>query len=288
MTPGRPRKTRVPGSGDKLRCCLEIFGRAWGKNRQAENHVSRDTRWTRCGLPKSVNTVAEDVRCGIPSDRLAGYAAYFGIPIELLADQGRASNDEALLAALFAAREEAVTPQFALWKNLGADFRRQYCADNTDAYMASLLQVLRGVHLLHLLYPPAREIHRGCLQIRGVDGQALNGRGSLFHQGEALPFVAGVSRFGGNLHLTCHFRDSRLLGRLMTEDPLRHFALSRRKPFYLDWLGVGDCLSGPATCAFMQCHTERLEAVKGQNPDELFRQSCLAVRRQAGPVPGDP
>ncbi|WP_300159086.1 hypothetical protein [Solidesulfovibrio sp.] len=282
MTPGRPKKTRIAGSGDKLRRGLELLGRTWGKTTQAESHVFQDGRWARCGLPKSVNTVAEDMRCGIPSDRLAGYAAYLGIPIELLADEALGSNDETLVAALFAAREELDAPQHPIWTMFGAAFHRQYFADNTEVYLASLFRVLAGVYSLSCVFLPNEEAHCGCCLVSGIEGHALAAKGVLFHGNEELPFVAGIFRWGSNLHVAYHFRDARMLGRMMAEDPLRHFALAHRKPFRLDCMGVGDALAAPETCAFVRCRAERLEPAKPGDPEGQFRQACLTLRQRAG------
>ena len=282
MTPGRPKKTRIPGSGDKLRRGLELLGRTWGKTIQAESHVFQDGRWARCGLPKSVNTVAEDMRCGLPSDRLAGYAAYLGIPIELLADEERASNDETLVAAIFAAREELDVPQHPVWMLFGGAFHKQYFADNTEVYLASLSRVLQGVYSLSCVFPPAEGVHRGCCLVSGIEGHALTARGMLLHRGEELSFVAGIFRWGSNLHVAYHFRDARMIGRMMAEDPLRHFALSHRKPYRQDCIGVGDALAPPETCAFIRCRAERLEAAGSGDVEKQYRQACRALREDGG------
>lgn len=287
MTTGRPKKTRVPGSGDKLRRGFEVLGRTWGKNKTAASHVFQDERWSRCGLPKSINTVQEDIRRGIPLDRLAGYAAFLNITSDMLRDATVSSHAAQFNEAIFAAREAAASPDLQLWKYYAEPFRSHFQEFNNSMYVQSLFRILHGVYHMETFFPPAREIHQADVFVHTAERHALRAECRQPFQGEDIRYDMLIYRWGSNLHIAYHSQDMRMLGRLMTEDPLRHYALAHRRPFYLDLVGVGDALSGPHTCCSMRCRVERLED-GDEDPRRAFDQACRRTREHPVILPTDP
>jgi len=284
---GRPKKTRVPGSGDKLRRGFEVLGRTWGKNKTAANHVFQDERWSQCGLPKSINTVQEDIRLGIPLDRLAGYAAFLDISIDMLHDAAVSSHAPRFDEALFAAREVLASPDLPIFKYYAKQFRAHFQEFNNSMYVQSLFEVLRGVYHMETVFPPAREIHQSDILVHTAERYALRAECRLPFQGGDIRYDVVIYRWGSNLHISYHSRDMRMLGRLMAEDPLRHYALAHRRPFYLDLVGVGDALSGPRTCCCMRCRVERLEG-DDTDPRRAFDKACRQTRKRPVILPTDP
>uniref|UniRef100_I2Q3P8 Uncharacterized protein n=1 Tax=Desulfovibrio sp. U5L TaxID=596152 RepID=I2Q3P8_9BACT len=288
MSPGRPRKTRIPGSGDKLRRALEILGLSWGKRHAAARHVLRDGRWAECGLPKSVNTIAEDIRLGLPLGRLAGYAAFLNIPIGLLQDEAVPAHSAPFAQAVFAAREEAAALNLPFVKSFDKSFCRHLYACNPQTYINALFGLLRGVYALRAVFPPSREIHNGCALVHAAEDHCLRAEAFMPFRHTDIRFEATIFRWGGNLHLSYYSRDLYTFGRLLTEDPLRHFAVANRRPFHLALAGVADSLIESRTFDIVRCLAKRLDDGPETDLTDRYAAACREARLRPTVFPADP
>jgi hypothetical protein len=284
---GRPRKNRVPGSGDKLRRALEILGMTWGKNNATTNHVLRNDRWARCNLPKSVNTIREDMKLGLPADRMAGYASFLNIPMELLRDAGVTCGETAFVQAVSAAREASTALNLPLFTSYNDNFCRQYYAHNQRDYIASLFDLMRGLYTFQTVWPPSDEIHNGCALLHAAEDHFLRATIFMFLHATDIVYEAVLFRWGNNLHISYYSLDMYVLGRLLTMDPLRDFAVSHRKPFYLDFSGVSDAITGPKTFSIIHCRAEQIDRTPEPSLRARFEQACHKVRRRPAISPTD-
>lgn len=287
VTPGRPRKTRIPGTGDKLRRALELFGLSWGKNIAAENHVLQSRRWTRCRLPRSVNTVAEDMKLDVPADRLASYAAFLHIPITVLQDAAVAADSDAFTETLFRAREVAQTLSLPLFTSFSQAFCKHFHHNNHREYITTLFERIRGIYFVQSMLSTAREIFNGSAIVHSIHETVI--RATIFqvmHDAE-IEFDAVIFCWGNNIHISYYSLDMFVFGRLVTVDPLRHFALSHGNPFSLNLSGISDTLVGSQTFGFVLARAELRDTAPQDELWEHWRHTCDAVRRRPLLLPKD-
>lgn len=265
-----------------------MLGLSWGKNLTADNHVVRSQRWSRCRLPRSVNTIAEDMKLDLPADRVASYAAFLNIPIDILQDTEITAGSDAFTQAMFRAREVTEALNLPLFAAFSPAFCKQFYHHNHPEYVAALYQQLRGVYSLSVFLPPSPEIYNGCVMIHINDGNLLRAAAYMIMQETEVEFEVIIYRWGNNLHVSYYSTDMFIFGRLLTVDPLRHFAISHRKPFSLNLNGVSDTVAGPQTYGFIFARAEQLEQSPETDLGEQWRRTCHAIRRQPLLLPRDP
>lgn len=288
MTPGRPRKNRVPGSGEKLRRALEILGWSWGKNSAAAGHVLQNARWEQCGLPKSVNTILDDIKLGLPVDRLAGYASFLNLPAELMQREDIGACSPAFLESVFSAREEATALHLPLFSAYDRKFCQRFYADNDLNYMEALFARLQGVHVVHITHPPSTEIRVGCVLVHAAEAHHLCASVLMRLRGVDVPHEAVIFRWGNNLHISFYSRDLFIFGRMLAEDPLRSFAASHRKPFRLHLSGISDATTGPGTFTIIRARSEQVVQAGGAALRDGWERVCRDVRARPVILPSDP
>jgi len=288
VKPGRPKKQRVPGSGDKLRRALEILGLTWGKCHTTSHHVLQDERWLQCNLPKSVNTIAEDMKIGVPLARMASYAAFLNIPIELFQDDSISCHSVDFLRAVFAAREESAARNLPFLRSYNKLFFQHFYAYNNNAYITALFDLLRGVYATSTVFSPSNEIHNGCALIDTVEEHSLRAEAFMLFRDTEILYEATIFRWGSNLHISYYSQDMYIFGRLLAEDPLRHFALAHKNPFSLAMAGVADSLIGPQTFDLVHTRAERIDRSPGPDLRDGFAKACREVRKRPTVFPADP
>lgn len=257
-----------------------MLGLSWGKNLTAENHVLRSPRWIRCRLPRSVNTIAEDMKLDLPADRLTSYAAFLNIPVDMLQDAAVTAGSDVFGKALSKAREMTEAINLPLFSAFSQDFCKQYYHNNHQEYITPLFKQLYGLYSLHVYLPPYQEIHNGCAIVHLNQDNVLSARAFLCMMETDIQFDAIIFRWSNNIHISYYSTDMFIFGRLLAEDPSRQFAISRRKPFSLSLCGVSDTITGPQTHGFVFVRAERMDLPADGDLWEQWRRTCLTVRRQ--------
>jgi hypothetical protein len=267
---------------------LEILGLSWGKNRDTPNHVLRCQRWWQCRLPRSVNTIADDIKLDVPIDRLAGYAAFLQIPIEILQDEGLTETSEPYTTAIYRAREvtDALNlPLFAAFNNI---FCKQFYINNPQSYIDSLFELVRGIYTVYAIPSASGTIARGCLMVHGCQNHLLRASAFMVLQDTEIHYDVIIYRWGNNLHVSYYSQDMFIFGRLLAVDPLRHFAISQRRPFALNLAGVADAIDGPDTIDILHVRVERVEQPKEAALWDRWTATCREVEKRPHILPADP
>lgn len=287
MTPGRPKKTRLPGTGDKLRRALELFGLSWGKNIAAENHVLQSRRWARCRLPRSVNTIAEDLKRNVPEDRLAGYAAFLHLPINLLKDPDVTAGSDAFTQAVIRAREITKPLSLPLFTSFSQAFCKKFYHNNQPEYITTLFERIRGIYSVQSLLSTSHEIYNGGAIVHSMHETVI--RATIFQvmYGTEIEFDAILFCWGSNIHISYYSMDMFIFGRLIASDPMRQCTLARRNPFSINLRGVSDTLAGAQSFGFVLARAELRDTAPQTELWEHWRRTCHAIRRQPLLLPKD-
>ena len=217
MPQGRPRSLRFAGTGEKLYMALKLSGLSWGTRGEAEQ-FTRSRRWLDCGLPRSINTVLEDIRAGMAAERLDRYAGYFKVAAQVFLDTSVGAYSPDFFCQILKGRHDsrAVSP-FELGR--GAVSLELLNRQNDVRYLNDLQGVLGGLYDMIVRTEPAD----GTLQTVGV----------LAVPDAPVDFHGRVFRWHNYLHVHYASADNQLLGYMMTPDPLHSVLVRHRRPFFM-------------------------------------------------------
>jgi hypothetical protein len=210
---------------------LKLLGLAWGTRAEAE-HFTRSSRWLDCGLPRSINTVLEDIRAGIVVERLDRYLSYFQVPAELFLDAGIGAYSPEFSCGILRSRHRVrvvspLDPQHDVFSF--EHLNRQ----NDEKYLHDLLGVIGGVYHLAVRHDQCEAWLLGAAVIGDPVDSGLQTTGFLAVGDIALDFHGRLFRWHNYLHVHYASSDNQLLGSMMTPDPLQSFLIRHRRPFYM-------------------------------------------------------
>ena len=231
MTPGRPRSVRLDGTGDKLYMALKLLGLSWSTRVEAER-LTNDGRWRQCRLPRSVNTVLEDIRCGMAAERLERYAQFFKVPAGLFLDEGIGAYAPEFSCQILKSRHDAraVSP---------FDFGRGVASlellnrQNDAVYLNDLLGLLGGCYDLAVRTAPSDAWLLGAAVISEPADGTMQTVGVLAVPDAPVDFHGRLFRWHNYLHVHYASTDNQLIGYMMTPDPLQSVLVRHRRPFYM-------------------------------------------------------
>lgn len=283
---GRPKNVRIAGSGEKLYMALKLTGVSWGA-RIGPNHIAANKQWATSGLPKSINTVIEDIRSGIPVNRLDRYAAFFQVAADLFLDEAMAAHSPAFSCEILKHKHLARIGNplnLRLQESLGLE---QLNEQNRARRLYDLYELLAGAYLLFYKVETSPVIGKGASYI----GEPCEG--GLFTAGvrmigDTCVNVQGVVfRWHNALHKQYYSNDFQMLGYMMTPDPLQSIVIKQRQPFCLKWYSLSGSPHVSArpergcVCAIRQ------DDLRGRGHGEALSMLTGAVQRQPVFGPGD-
>jgi hypothetical protein len=284
---GRPPKERNPRAGDKLRRGLELLGKSYGKNVEAENHVLRWVRWTESGLPKSTVTIGEDMRRGVPADRLAGYAKCLGLPVALFADPNISVDHPEFVRLVGEAKESLVQLSLPVRFGFSREFHLKLLEYNRPDYIAQLYGLLRGVYRISYKTTDLDHIGKCVFFIHARQDNILKAKGLFVFHGLDMPVFCTIYRWHNNIHFIYHSGDMLELGQWITIDPLRHQLVSRRLPFVLRGRGVTDNGLAYNTPISFSCVMEKFPENMDGDEEAVWAEQCVVLRKRPHIVPSD-
>ncbi len=231
MTAGRPRSVRLAGTGDKLYMALKLLGLSWSTRVEAER-LTNDGRWRQCRLPRSVNTVLEDIRCGMAAERLDRYALFFKVSAELFLDEGIGAYSADFSCQILKSRHDvrAVSP---LDYGRGAASLELLNRQNDAVYLNDLLGLLGGCYDLAVRTAPSKTWLLGAAVIGEPSEGILQTCGVLAVPDAPVDFHGRVFRWHNYLHVHYASTDNQLIGYMMTPDPLQSVLVRHRRPFFM-------------------------------------------------------
>jgi len=282
MSQGRPRSIRIEGSGSKLYLALKLSGLSWGAKTGRE-HISQSRRWAECSLPKSANTVIEDIRAGIPLERINSYARYFQVSPELFLDDkvSQLSPDFSceILKGRFCQKHsnrlDSRFDDFALLSHI--------CGQNQEKELFDLHRMVSGVYLLSMQSSPRGMIRQGVIMIGSPCGCSLSSSSSVVVDGVEVGFEGRLFRWHNFLHMHYHSQDHQVLGYMITPDPMHSVLIRQRKPFHMRFHALAGSLGLSLEPDRTRIVAMRQETAHGGDLAADYRALCDAMR-SASPI----
>jgi hypothetical protein len=222
---------RLEGTGDKLYMALKLLGLSWSTRVEAEQLTS-DGHWRQCRLPRSVNTVLEDIRCGMAAERLERYAQFFKVSAGLFLDEAIGAYAPEFSCQILKSRHDArVVSPFDFGRGVASLelLNRQNDAVNLN----DLLGLLGGCYDLVVRTAPSDSWLLGATVIGEPADGALQTVGMLAVPDAPVDFHGRIFRWHNYLHVHYASSDNQLLGYMMTPDPLQSVLVRHRRPFFM-------------------------------------------------------
>jgi len=286
MPQGRPKNVRAGGSGEKLYMALKLAGVAWGA-KLGPGHIAANKHWAACGLPKSSNTVNEDIRSGIPANRLDNYAAFFQVSPTLFVDEGISPSASAFSCEILKNKHHSRSCAAFAFPAHDAAALERLAEQNQDKYLYELHRTVVGVYSLYCQDGISETLWKGAAAIGGQFEGGLQVSGRLVVDGVPLGFGGILFRWHNCLHVQYHSTDYQILGYMMTPDPLQSFALRRRTPFYMTLYGLsGNPGLSMEPRRLVVCAVRQAEA-DAQDGEQAYAALCQAVARDPVLAPNE-
>ncbi|WP_243363181.1 hypothetical protein [Fundidesulfovibrio terrae] len=274
-TPGRPRKNRALHAGDKLRMAFMLLQKSWGSNTNVPGHIFNMKRWEFCGLPKSIKTVKEDIRCGVAYDRLVRYASLLNIPPALLADDSVRHADPDFVTAIVKGKSDGVPPSIMLQNIFGTTVNEKFLDFNRPEYVGELFDLIKGFYIVYLMkFPLDVGINKMALAIYDTDVYCLRMKANFFLETEQNSMDGEMHRWGSFLYANFYLNEMHSFAMAMLPEPLRNPVIVGRKPFYM----TGKYLFGSEAFSreplFAVFHMERHEPLPEVDWEDSFEAFC--------------
>ncbi len=286
MAQGRPKTIRVDGTGEKLYMALKLSGLSWGAH-IGPNHIAGNGRWLECGLPRSVNTVIEDIRSGIPVNRLGSYAAFFHVPPRLFVDTGIRACDAAFSCEILK-NKGRVANSVSMDESL-QDSRILRCIveQNSVAENYPLFQLLFGVYRIYYRRLGTDTVFQGAARTERQTNTGILTAGTLVVAGIPVEISGTIFRWNKSIHLQYLSDDYQVLGTMMAPDPTQSVLLRRRDPFCLKFQGLAGSLEAtPEPDRFEVCAVKQ-PVPEGRGLTEFYEELRDRALDNGAIEPGD-
>ncbi|MEA4856853.1 MAG: hypothetical protein AAGU21_06655 [Solidesulfovibrio sp.] len=286
MTQGRPKSVRVGDTGDKLYMALKLTGMCWG-TRVGPNHIAVNPRWAQCGLPRSINTVIEDIRSGIPVHRLERYAGFFQVPADLFADTAIGPYS-ATFSCEILKNKHRFSPAAALEASLlDRQASRHVREHNGVAANYPLYQLLCGVYALYYKRCASDVLYNGVVQavIQAEVGMSVDA--VIVIDGIPVEISGTLFRWNNALHVQYRSDDFQVLGYLIGPNPMDSILLRRRNPFFLKLHGLAGNLELTAEPDRYEACVVKQAPAEGQGLAQAFEALLDRAVRGKSLSPGD-
>ncbi|MBI4958256.1 MAG: hypothetical protein HY915_02045 [Desulfovibrio sp.] len=177
---GRPQKNRLPGTGEKLQAALQIAGLTWSSaSASSNNHVLNNKRWTRCGLPRSINTLMNDIRSGIPTERLDSYSSFFSVSADMFINPGITPYSSEFSCEILKSKHKIYVVNTMPLHSEDPQFCHLLMQYNDESSINGLYEVLRGVYILYLREESDPTIFTAAIHVHSIDRNHLLASGYL-------------------------------------------------------------------------------------------------------------
>lgn len=287
MAQGRPKNVRIVSAGEKLYLALKLSGLSWGA-KVGSNHISRSRRWAECGLPKSVNTVLEDIRSGVPLERIDRYANFFNASAELFLDESITPESPdfsgQILRSLYKYRcSNPLAPRFN-----DASLLELFTQQNGEQELLELQEVVTGLYRLYFLESGASGIRVGAAVIGEQCDFGLYTTGSMTQDGVRVDYEGRMFRWRNFLHVRYYSTDFSVLGYMMTPDPQQSILIKRRSPFFMVFHTLSsDLMMNPEPKRQRICAV-RVEQGDEQSLEHAYEEQLRELSTQSILSPKDP
>lgn len=281
MAIGRPTKKRYFSSGEKLLDALKLSGLTWGSNTMLENHISNNKRWLQLHLPKSSNTLVEDIKHGIPQDRLFGYAKFFGI-------DPRYFVDDTIPAHAKEFEYEILQKKYKLAENipfpvLGEDkkFYSSFHEQNGKNKSAKLYNHIKGVYIVYLKEVANNSIVKCATKVYDVDNIFLLVSGFLKYYNVDTYVYGIIFKWSTFIHINYYTQDCAVVGYMIAQDPTCSASILYGKPMMLELFGLAGSFSSTSVPDRFHGYAEKQNIPAGKDIESAYRALCSQVARSS-------
>lgn len=272
---GRPKKTRVVQAGEKLRMAFMLLQKTWGSNSNVSNHIFNMKRWDICGLPKSIKTVKEDIRCGVAYDRIIRYASLLNVHPSILSDDAVRYTDPDFVSAIVKGCSDVVPPSIMLQNVFGNSVNDKFLDFNRQEYVSELFDMISGYYVVYLMkFPLDVGINKMAMVIHDAEAYCLRLKAKFYLETELNTMDGELHRWNTFLYGDLYLNEMNSFAMAMFPEPLRSPVIAGRKPFYM----TGKYLFGSEAFGrdplFAVLHMERRERLPEHGWQEEFEIFC--------------
>uniref|UniRef100_I2Q3L3 Uncharacterized protein n=1 Tax=Desulfovibrio sp. U5L TaxID=596152 RepID=I2Q3L3_9BACT len=287
MAQGRPKAVRLAGTGEKLYMALKLSGLAWGA-RRGPNHILESGRWEECGLPRSINTVIEDIRSGMPVTRLDRYAVFFQVPADLFLNEATSPHAPEFSCEILKRKHHSQLPSppaLGLRDALALERRRER---NALGRNFGLSRMLAGAYRLFYKNDAAEVLCNGAALVGGQAREGVGVAAVMVFEAVAIELSGIVFQWHNHLHVQYQSLDRQVLGYLMAPDPMQSIVLRQRQPFCLRLYGLAGSLGLSLEPDRFEVVAVRRETSGNREAEEIYGDLCDLIRREPALAPGHP
>jgi len=237
---GRPQKTRVKNSGEKIRKALEIWGKTWGRKDFSDNHVTHWDRWQNNQLPLSSTTIRNDIQNGIPIERLDAYSKCLNLPKDVLSNNDLSAESSKFRNILLShCNEETYNSGIAMFDNpLIVHAHEKY---NNYEQLYDLLGIISGTYECFWIESEKSNYILKCsLSIDEIKNGCISARACYMYYDVEHHIEPTFFRWNKNLHMFYFSDQHSSMSHLMFLDPLSFRTIQYRKEFYLKGKQLSD------------------------------------------------
>lgn len=286
MPQGRPKTVRIGGTGEKLYMALKLTGLSWG-TRVGPNHIAANPRWRQCGLPRSINTVIEDIRSGIPIQRLERYASFFRVAPELFANETVGPYSTDFSCEILKNKNRQPTFDALEASALDVQARKHIQERNGVAANYSLYQLLFGVYKLFYKRRTANVLYQGVARTETQTDCGIGIAGILVVEGIPVDISGILFRWNNFIHIQYHSGDYQILGYMIGPDPMDSVLARRRQPFFMKLQGLAGSLEPTTAPDRYEILAVKQVPAEGVGLTQTFDAVLDSVVREQALVPDD-
>jgi len=289
MSGGRPRKMRLPGSGEKILAALRTAGLTWStSNVFAPNHVLNNKRWKRCGLPMSPTTIANDIRLGSPMDRIDQYASFFGVDSNLLVDSSVAPYSPQFTCEVLKNKSKITVVNPMPLHTEDPLFCRLLSTYNSDEGINEFYGLFSGLFDIFLLEQTTNTLFRTAVHIHDLEKNHLILKGYTRMHGVNVFIKGRMFRWGTFIHINYFSEDVQILGYMMTHDPLVALVSTYKQPLRLPLVGMSGSLASPFVPDRFYGYAQKALPAPGETISAAYAARCDLISREPGIQVSDP
>lgn len=277
MSIGRPKKQRNPQTGEKLLHALKLCGLTWGSKTTLPNHVLNTKRWLQFGLPKSSNTLVEDIKNGIPSDRLTRYSNFFDVDPMLFLDADTKSFSKEFECAILQNKNKLTTN--ISFPVLDAD--KMFCHalhdQNTAANTFRLFSFISGVYLVYLKELHSDIIAKCAVHIHGYDTSFIMADGYFNYFDIDILLNCTIFKWSTFLHINYYTQNNSLVGYMITQDPMCSLYSLYKQPLTLDLYGLAGSITSSSVPDRFHGFAEKQQTPEYMSQTDHYLELCNTV-----------
>jgi hypothetical protein len=275
---GRPQKIRLSGTGEKLQAALQIVGLTWSStNVSSTNHVLNNRRWKRCGLPRSINTLMNDIRSGIPAERLDAYSSFFSINADMLLNTGVSPYSSEFSCEILKCKHKIFSVNTMPLHSEDPHFCHLLTQYNDESFLNTLYAALRGLYVLYLREESDQTIFMAAIHVHSTDKNHILGTGYLKLHGIDINLRCRIFRWASFLHINYLSEDYHVLGYMMACDPTASMASARREPLNLPLFGLAGSVSSLRIPDRFHGYAEKIPIPDGELSSSAYTSLCEQI-----------